>query len=159
MIPIILSFINIITIVIIIIIILIIVIIVIIVIIMSNVKPIYSIEFRHSWIESHLRSWINSKFKLALLAVVVGEFLHEERSESGTRASAERMKDEKSLEPGALIREPANAIHYGLDDFTTDGIMASGIIVRCVFFARDQLLRMIQLSVLSGSNLVYPEIW
>ena len=49
------------------------------------------------------RSRVDGEFELALLAVVGGEALEEESTESRTSATTERVEDEESLEGGAVI--------------------------------------------------------
>ncbi len=45
----------------------------------------------------HLRRGVDGELELALLAVVDGEALHEERREAGARAAAERVEDQEAL--------------------------------------------------------------
>lgn len=49
------------------------------------------------------RSRVNGEFELALLAVIGGEALEEESTESRTCASTERVEDEETLERRAVV--------------------------------------------------------
>ncbi|TRY94840.1 hypothetical protein DNTS_025180, partial [Danionella cerebrum] len=51
----------------------------------------------------HLRSRIDGKLKLGLLAVVDGETLHQQRGEARACTSTKAVEDEKSLEASALV--------------------------------------------------------
>ena len=51
--------------------------------------------------------------------------LHEKRSEPGAGAAAKGMKDEESLQAGALIGQSSNAIQDHVHDFLSDGVMTS----------------------------------
>ena len=79
------------------------------------------------------------------------------------------MEDEESLEPGALVSQLPDAVKHKVDNFLsfkntnknfqiicldlstkrplTDGVVASGIVVSCIFLSSDELFRMEQLAV------------
>lgn len=64
------------------------------------------------------------------------------------------MKDQKSLDSSAQIRQFANSVQGQIDDLLANGVMASSIIVGSVFFAGYQLLGMEQLTVGSGAHFI-----
>ena len=98
--------------------------------------------------------WENGETKLGFLTIVDGESLKEERSESRSGTSTDGVEDEETLETSALIGELSDSIEAEIDDFLTNGVMASGEIVGGVFLTGDELLWMEELSVGTCSNLV-----
>jgi hypothetical protein len=101
-----------------------------------------------------LRGWVNSEFELGFFAVVDGESLHEQRSESGSGTTTKRVEDEETLKTGTLIGKLSDSVEYEIDDLFTDGVVTSGVVVSGIFFTGDQLFWMEQLSVGTGSDLV-----
>jgi hypothetical protein len=53
-----------------------------------------------------------------------------------------------------LIGELSDSVEAEIDDFFTDGVMSSGEVVGGVFFSRDELFWMEELSVSSGSDFI-----
>ena len=64
------------------------------------------------------------------------------------------MENHESLETGAVIRQLANAVKNQIDNFLSDGVVATGEVIGGIFLAGDQLLRMKQLAVRAGANFV-----
>ena len=93
-----------------------------------------------------LRSRVHSEFQLGFLPVIDGQPLHEEGCEAGTSAAAEGMEDEKTLKPGALVGELADAIGDDVDDLLADRVVPASVVVCSVFLAGDQLFWVEQLS-------------
>ena len=98
---------------------------------------------------------VDGELELGLLAVVDGEPLHEERGEAGAGAAAERVEDEETLEARALVGQFADSVENQIDDFLADRVVAASVVVGRVLFARDQLLRVEELTVRAGSDLIY----
>ena len=98
---------------------------------------------------------IYGKLQLGLLPVVHGEPLHQERGESGPCPSAERAEHQEPLQPGAHVRQLADAIHHLVYQLLPHRVVAASVVVGGVLFARDELLRMEQLAVGSSANLVH----
>ena len=91
---------------------------------------------------------------LGLLAVINGKALQEQAAETGTGTATDSVVDKEALETSAVVSELADAIEDKVDDFLTDGVVATGEIVASVLLAGDQLLGMEQLAVGTGANLV-----
>ena len=100
----------------------------------------------------HLGRGVNGKFELGLLAIVNRETLHKQRGEAGTSAAAERVKDQETLEPAAVVRQLADAIEHIVDDLLADRVVATGVVVRRILLARDQLLRVKETLVSALAN-------
>lgn len=64
------------------------------------------------------------------------------------------MEDEESLQTGALVSQLPHAVQYDIHQFLADSVVATCVVVRGVFFARDELLRVEQLAVRAGTHLV-----
>merc|ERR1719376_1932385 len=80
--------------------------------------------------------------------------LHQQGCETRPGTSAERVEDEETLQTGALISQFADSVQNKIDNFLSDGVVASRVVVGSIFFSSDQLLRVKQLTVSSGSYLV-----
>merc|ERR1719281_2347587 len=102
----------------------------------------------------HLRGRVDGEAELGLAAVVDGEALEEEGAEAGAGAAANSVKDEEALEAGAVVGELADAVEDEVDDLLADGVVATGVVVRSVFLAGDDLLRVVELAVGSGADFV-----
>ena len=64
------------------------------------------------------------------------------------------MEDEEALQPGALVGQLADAVKDEVDDLLPDRVVAARVVVRRVLLTGDQLLRVEQLAVRAGTNLV-----
>ena len=102
----------------------------------------------------YLGCWINSKFKLGLLAIVNRQPFHQERSEPGSSPSTKGMEQQKSLQTRALITQLADLIQNKINDFLANSVVTSGIVVGSIFFATYQLFWMEQLAVLTTADFI-----
>ena len=64
------------------------------------------------------------------------------------------MEDEKSLKACALIGEFTDPVEYEIDNFLSDGVVASSVVVSSILFAGDQLLWVEQLAVGTGAYFI-----
>lgn len=101
-----------------------------------------------------LRGRIDGESELGLLAIVDGEALQEEGAEAGAGAAADGIEDEEALEAGAVVGELADAIEAEIDDVLADGVVAPGEVVGGVLLAGEELLRVEELTVGAGADLV-----
>jgi hypothetical protein len=97
---------------------------------------------------------VDGETELGLLAVVDGESLEEERTETGAGTTTNGVEDEEALETGALVSELSDSVEAEVDDFLTNGVVASGEVVGGVLLAGDELLGVEELSVGAGSDLI-----
>merc|ERR1719201_1541195 len=102
----------------------------------------------------HLRGWVHAESQLGLLAVVHGQTLEEQGAEAKAGTTTDGVEDHEALETSALVGELAEAIQSEVDNLLTHGVMATGIVVGGILFARDQLLRVVELTVGSGADLI-----
>ena len=94
-----------------------------------------------------LRRRRDSERELRLAAVDDREALEEERAEARARAAARRVEAEEALEARAVVGELSHAVEHEVDDLLADG-------ARRVLFARDDLLRVVELAVRARADLV-----
>ena len=64
------------------------------------------------------------------------------------------MEDKESLETCALVSELADPVEYEIDHLLSDGVVATGVVVGCIFFSGEELLRVEQLAVGASAHLV-----
>ena len=101
-----------------------------------------------------LRGRVDGEAELGLAAVVDREALEEEGAEAGAGAAADGVEDEEALEAGAVVGELADAVEDEVDDLLADGVVAAGVVVGGVLLAGDELLRVVELAVGAGADLV-----
>ena len=101
-----------------------------------------------------LWGWVDGETKLGLLTVIDGKSLEEERSKTGSGTTTDGVENEETLETSALIGELSDSVEAEINDFLTDGVVTSGEVVCGIFFTRDELLWMEELSVCSSSYLI-----
>merc|ERR1719347_7290 len=102
----------------------------------------------------NLGSRVDSKLKLGLLAVVNREPLHKKGGESGASASSKGVEDEESLETSASIGQLPDSVEDEINNFLSDGVVASSVVVSGILLSVDELFRMVKLLVGSNSGLV-----
>uniref|UniRef100_H2ZPU9 Uncharacterized protein n=1 Tax=Ciona savignyi TaxID=51511 RepID=H2ZPU9_CIOSA len=95
----------------------------------------------------YLRSWVNGELQFRFFAVIYRKSLHEKRGKTGPSSSSERVEDEETLEASALIRQLSDSVEHKVNDFLTDGVVTTGIVVGGILFAGNQLFRVKELAV------------
>ena len=101
-----------------------------------------------------LRGRVDTELELALLAVVDGEALHEEGTETGTGTTTEGVEDEEALETGAVVGDVADLVEDLVNELLADGVVTTGVVVRGILLASDHLLRVEEGAVGAGADLV-----
>ena len=81
----------------------------------------------------HLRSRVHRELEFRLLSVVNGKALHQERGETATSSATEGVEHHEALEAGAVIGKLSNPVEDAVDNFLADGVVATGVVVRCIF--------------------------
>ena len=64
------------------------------------------------------------------------------------------MEDHETLKAGAIVSKLADAVQDKINDLLAHGVVTTGVVVGGVFLAGDQLLRVVQLTVGAGTDLV-----
>jgi len=101
-----------------------------------------------------LRGWVDGETELGLFAVIDGKSLEEEGTETGTAATTDSLEDQEALETSAVVSKLSDSVQAQVDDFTTNGVVSSGEVVGSIFLTGDQLFRVEQLSVGTGSDFI-----
>lgn len=120
----------------------------------------------------HRRSRVHAELQLRLLAVVGGETLENERTETRTSSTAERVEDEEALEAIAVVGQPADLVHDKVNLLLANGVVTPGVwvyqsdkarearrnlpltVAGGVFLARHKSLRVEETLVSTAANLI-----
>jgi len=101
-----------------------------------------------------LRRRVDSEAKLGLLAVVNGETLEEERSETRASTTTDSVEDKEALETSAVVSQLADTVENKIDNLLANGVVTTGVVIGGILLARDQLLRVEELTVGSSADLI-----
>jgi len=101
-----------------------------------------------------LWGWVDGETELGLLTVIDGESLEEEGTETGSGTTTDGVEDEETLETSTLVSEFSDSVEAEIDDFFTNGVMTSGEVVGSIFFTRNKLFWVEELSVGTSSDLI-----
>jgi hypothetical protein len=101
-----------------------------------------------------LRRWVDGETELGLFTVIDGKTLEEERTETRSSTSTNRVEDEEALETGAVVSQLANSVEAEIDDFFTDGVVTASEVVSSIFLSGDQLFRVEQLTVGTSADFI-----
>ena len=97
---------------------------------------------------------VNGETQLGFLAVVNGKSLQEEGAETGTSTTTNGVENHETLETSTVVSELSDTVEAKVNDFLTNGVVASGEVVGSIFLTGDQLLGVEQLAVGSGSDFI-----
>jgi hypothetical protein len=64
------------------------------------------------------------------------------------------VEDQETLETSALVGKLSDAVQDKVNNFLTDGVVTTGVVVGGIFLSGDQLFRVEQLTVGSSSDFV-----
>lgn len=70
---------------------------------------------------------VHAELELRLLAVVVGQALHEESTETRASSTAERVENEEALETVTVVRQTADFVHDGVNELLADSVVAASV--------------------------------
>jgi hypothetical protein len=101
-----------------------------------------------------LRRRVNTELELALLAVVDGQTLHQQGTETGTCSSTEGVEDEETLQTRAVVSDAADLVEDLVNELLSDGVVTTGVVVRRILLAGDHVLGVEKRTVGAGADLV-----
>jgi hypothetical protein len=101
-----------------------------------------------------LGRWVNGETEFGFLAVVNGESFQQEGAQSGSGTTSDGVEHHEALESGTVVGEFSDSVQAQVNDFFTNGVVASGEVVGGVFLTGDQLFGVEQLSVGAGSDFI-----
>jgi phosphoribosylformylglycinamidine (FGAM) synthase-like amidotransferase family enzyme len=103
---------------------------------------------------SDLWSRGDSEGKLRLSTIVNGKSLKKKRTKSRSTSTTGGMEDKETLKTGTVISQLSDSVKDKINNFLTNGVVTTGIVIGSILFTRDQLLRVIKLSVSTSSDFV-----
>jgi len=101
-----------------------------------------------------LRGRVDGESELGLAAVVDGKTFKDKRAETGSGTPSYSIEDEETLKTSAIVCKLADAVKNKVNNFLSDGVVTTGVVVGSIFLSGNQLLRVIQLPVGSRANFV-----
>mmetsp|Transcript_10189 Transcript_10189/g.25546 ORF Transcript_10189/g.25546 Transcript_10189/m.25546 type:complete len:210 (-) Transcript_10189:43-672(-) len=102
----------------------------------------------------NLRTGRDGKRQLGLAAVVSGKTLQKEGSETGSGTSSGGVEDEESLKSGTVVGKLSDAVQDGVNNLLSNGVVTAGVVVGSILLSRDDLLGVVELGELSGTDFV-----
>jgi hypothetical protein len=102
----------------------------------------------------NLWGWVDTETELGLLTVVDGKTLEEKGTETGTGTTSDGVEHHEALETSTLVGELAKTVEGEVDDLLTDGVVTAGIVVGSILLTGDELLRVVELTVGTGADLI-----
>ncbi|GIL99776.1 hypothetical protein Vretimale_4897 [Volvox reticuliferus] len=103
----------------------------------------------------HLGRRVDSEAQLGLLAVVDRQALQQQRAKARASAATNSVENEEALQAGAVVGQLADTVQSEIHNFLADGVVTTGEVVGGILFAGNQLLRVEQLAVGAGADLVH----
>ena len=102
----------------------------------------------------HLGGRGHGEGKLGLAAVIDRKTLQKEGSETGTRSTTGRVEDHETLKTGTVIGQLTDTVKDQVNNLLADGVVTTGVVVGSILLTGDQLLRVVKLTVGTGTDLV-----
>jgi hypothetical protein len=103
---------------------------------------------------SVLGSRVDTELKLGLLAVVDGQTLHQESTETGTGTTTEGVEDQETLETGTRVGNTTDTVKDLIDHLLTHGVVTTGVVVGSILLTSDHLLGVEKGTVGTGADLI-----
>lgn len=101
-----------------------------------------------------LGSRVDTELQLGLLAVVDGQTLHQESTETRTGTTTEGVEDEEALETGTGVGHTADLVENLVNHLLTDGVVTTGVVVGSILLASDHLLGVEERAVGTSADLI-----
>ena len=64
------------------------------------------------------------------------------------------MEDQETLKTGTLISQLPDSVKNKVDNFLTNGVVTTSVVIGGIFLASDQLFRVEQLAIGASSDLI-----
>lgn len=97
---------------------------------------------------------VDAELELALLAVVDGQALHEQSTETGAGTTTKGVEDKETLQTSAVIGNAADLVKNLVNELLADGVVATSVVVRGVLLAGNHVLGVEQAAVGTGADLI-----
>ena len=102
----------------------------------------------------HARRRVDAELQFALFRIFCTEPLHQQTGKTGAGTTAERMKNQETLQTVAPFSQFSHPFHHQINHLVSDRIKSSGIIVGRVLLAGNHLHRIEKIAIDTGLNLV-----
>jgi hypothetical protein len=96
----------------------------------------------------------HSEGELGLAAVIYGETLKEESTKTRSGTTTSGVEHEETLETGTVVSQLTDTVENKVDNLLTDGVVTTGVVVGSVLLTGDDLLRVVELTVGTGTDFV-----
>jgi hypothetical protein len=97
---------------------------------------------------------VDGESELRLAAVVNRQTLKDKRAETRSGTSTDSVEDEETLKTSAVVSKLADAVKNKVDNFLSDGVVTTGVVVSSILLSGNQLFRVVQLTIGSGADFV-----
>ena len=97
---------------------------------------------------------VDAELKLALLAIVHRKTLHQQGSKARAGTATERVEDQEALETTTVVGDTADLVEHLVNQLLANGVVATRIVVGCIFLSGDHVLGMEKTAVGSSADLV-----
>jgi len=97
---------------------------------------------------------VDGEAELGLLTVVDGETFEEEGTETRASTTTDGVEDQETLETSAVIGELADTVEGEIDEFLTNGVVTTSVVVSGIFLTSDQLFRVEELTVGTSADFI-----
>jgi deoxyribose-phosphate aldolase len=64
------------------------------------------------------------------------------------------VEDKETLKTGTVVSQLSDSVEDKVNNFLTNGVVTTGVVVGSILLTRDQLLRVVKLSVSTSSDFV-----
>jgi hypothetical protein len=102
----------------------------------------------------NLWSWRDGESQLGLFTVVNRKTLQKKSTKTGSGTTTSGVVEEETLETSAVVSQLTDAVQDEVDNFLTNGVVTTGVVIGGIFFSGDQLFWVVQLTVGSGSDFI-----
>jgi len=109
------------------------------------------------WLDNssgHLRGWGNGERKLGFSSIVDRKTLKEKGTKTRSATTTSSVVDQETLKTSTVVSKLSDTVKDKINNFLADGVVTTGIVVGSIFLTRDELFRVIELTVGTGSDLI-----
>lgn len=109
------------------------------------------------WLDNrscNLRSWVDTKLKLALLAIVNRETLHQKSTEARSCTTTEGVEDKETLQATAVVGNMSNLVQDLINQLFSNSVVTTSIVVASILLSSDHLVGMEQASVGASADFI-----
>ena len=85
----------------------------------------------------YLRWGWHRKAQFGFFAIVNGEFLHQQSSQTRSSASAKGVENDESLQTHAIFRQFSQFVHAVVNLLFANGVVASSVVISGIFLSRQ----------------------